>query len=127
MVDSAWCMVDHDSLDVLCTQATRGAAIHHTCRVSVGVDGVDAAVCARLAQQGGASVRRLDADHANPRRRWIELGMPQYPTSDENQQILDASEMAPEPLKVRKNSPLLSLPPPVLSIAASGCYVRSVM
>ena len=57
-------------------------------------------MCERLAKKGGATVRRLDADHANPRRRWIELGMPQYPTAAENTEILGASEMVPEPLKV---------------------------
>ena len=85
---------------IVYSQATRGAPIHSACRASVAVRGVDAAVCERLAKKDGATVRRLDADHANPRRRWIELGMPQYPTADENKEILGASEMVPEPLKV---------------------------
>lgn len=38
-----------------------------------------------------ASITRVDQDHANPKRRWIELGSPEYPTPAQLAEIERAS------------------------------------
>lgn len=40
---------------------------------------------------GPVSITRVDSMHANPKRKWIELGSPEYPTKDELALINDAS------------------------------------
>jgi xylan 1,4-beta-xylosidase len=42
-----------------------------------------------------ATVRVIDQEHTNPRGKWIELGMPAYPSPAEHAQIMAASEMVP--------------------------------
>jgi xylan 1,4-beta-xylosidase len=43
-------------------------------------------------------VIRIDADHANPRAAWEELGSPEYPTRRQLARISDASELREERL-----------------------------
>jgi xylan 1,4-beta-xylosidase len=47
---------------------------------------------------GRASLVRIDADHANPRRAWEQLGSPEYPTRRQLAEIADASELRTERL-----------------------------
>ena len=42
-------------------------------------------------------IERIDEDHANPRRLWVEMGEPKYPTPSQVQQLQDASRLAAEP------------------------------
>eukprot|EP01047_Picozoa_sp_COSAG01_P042741 COSAG01_NODE_3748_length_5737_cov_64.443597_5_plen_386_part_00 len=42
-----------------------------------------------------ANLRRIDEQHANPRQTWIDMGMPQYPSRAQNEQIAAASHMPP--------------------------------
>lgn len=45
-----------------------------------------------------ARVRLLDEDHSNPRRRWVEMGSPEYPTRRQLRDIAEASEVENRPL-----------------------------
>ena len=44
-----------------------------------------------------AYVERIDEDHANPRRRWQEMGEPEYPSRSEVEQLETASRLVKEP------------------------------
>ncbi|MBN2221264.1 MAG: cellulase family glycosylhydrolase [Vallitaleaceae bacterium] len=45
------------------------------------------------------SIRRIDAEHSNPKKKWQELGSPQYPTTKELELIKNASELEVEKLE----------------------------
>ena len=45
-----------------------------------------------------AYIERIDEDHANPRRRWRELGEPEYPSRAQVEQLDAASRLVKEPL-----------------------------
>jgi xylan 1,4-beta-xylosidase len=49
-----------------------------------------------------ATTRTIDAAEANPRAKWIELGMPGYPSPDEHTQILAASELVPRTVPLQQ-------------------------
>jgi hypothetical protein len=54
-----------------------------------------------VALSGPVAVTRVDAVHANPKQRWLDLGGPEYPTRDELAEIERASvpvvsELTPE-------------------------------
>ena len=40
-----------------------------------------------------ATIARVDAQHANPKQKWIDLGSPAYPTRQELVQIEQASDI----------------------------------
>eukprot|EP00039_Didymoeca_costata_P003397 m.67388 g.67388 ORF g.67388 m.67388 type:complete len:661 (+) comp11885_c0_seq2:62-2044(+) len=44
-----------------------------------------------------ASIRRIDETHANPLMAWIDMGMPDYTTNEQNAAILNASQLVTEP------------------------------
>jgi xylan 1,4-beta-xylosidase len=46
--------------------------------------------------KGLAFAQRIDADHANPKRHWFELGCPEYPDQDTLRMVLKSSEMTQE-------------------------------
>jgi xylan 1,4-beta-xylosidase len=50
-----------------------------------------------------ARIRRIDEDHANPYREWVELGRPEYPTRRQLRRIDEASELVDEPLKLERD------------------------
>ena len=45
-----------------------------------------------------ACIERIDEDHANPRRRWREIGEPEYPSRSQVEQLEAASRLVKEPL-----------------------------
>lgn len=47
------------------------------------------------------SVRRIDEMHTSPKAMWQKLGMPQWPTAEENARIFDASIMQKEKLPIK--------------------------
>jgi xylan 1,4-beta-xylosidase len=47
-----------------------------------------------------ASVRRIDAEHANPKRLWLEMGSPEYLNAAQRQSLAAASVSARTPLPV---------------------------
>ena len=50
-----------------------------------------------------ARLRRIDADHANPYREWVELGSPEYPTRRQLRRIEEASELVEESLTLDRD------------------------
>jgi xylan 1,4-beta-xylosidase len=51
---------------------------------------------------GPASIARVDAQNANPRQTWIDLGSPEYPTPRELTRIEKASHVLPDVLNVEE-------------------------
>jgi xylan 1,4-beta-xylosidase len=43
-----------------------------------------------------ASITRIDEDHANPKRLWVEMGRPEYLTGSEVVELQEASELVVE-------------------------------
>jgi xylan 1,4-beta-xylosidase len=56
-----------------------------TATLTVSVSGV--------APNAKARVQRIDEDHANPYREWLDLGSPEYPTRPQLRALNDASEL----------------------------------
>lgn len=50
-----------------------------------------------------ATVERVDAGRANPKRCWQALGSPEYPAPDEIQAMMEASQMSAEPVEVERS------------------------
>lgn len=67
-----------------------------------------------------ARIRRIDADHANPRRRWLEMGSPEYPNPAAVEELYGASAMPSVENAFRRDGSTLlvevALPP--LAVAA---------
>ena len=49
-------------------------------------------------------MRRIDQDHTAPKDKWLELGLPQWPTAEQNAQIFDASIMQKEKLPLTRGA-----------------------
>jgi xylan 1,4-beta-xylosidase len=61
----------------------------------------EAAVLVRGLPAGAtAALRRIDEDHCNPWGRWIEMGSPEYPSSGQLAELMEASELRVEPLSL---------------------------
>jgi xylan 1,4-beta-xylosidase len=58
-------------------------------RVRVRLDGAPEA--------SGATITRIDAEHANAKARWIELGRPAYPSASQVDDLHEASRLVAEP------------------------------
>lgn len=56
------------------------------------------------------SIRRVDAEHANPKQKWVDMGSPEYPTPEQLATIEKASCIVSESLDVQ--------------IHADGCALR---
>ena len=67
-----------------------------------------------------ATVRRIDADHANPRRRWLEMGSPDYLSAQMVGELeaQSRSEAAPQPFTFRDGTLEVEIRMPPLSVAA---------
>ncbi|MFW6069164.1 MAG: GH39 family glycosyl hydrolase, partial [Chloroflexota bacterium] len=67
------------------------------------------------AQPASAVVRRIDADHANPRRTWEEMGRPRYLNQYQVSELKVASQLHGEPLACKEQdggvSVTLAVPP----------------
>ena len=90
------------------SQATVGAPIAESCTIDVTIatgagaesDGPDGGGAATL--QG--SIRRIDETNTAPKATWLAQGMPQWPSTEQNQAIFAASIMQKEKLPVVKNA-----------------------
>jgi len=69
---------------------------------------------------GSAAIRRIDEDHANARRRWQELGAPEYPESAELEELHAASHLTDEAqsFRCRDGTVELDVTMPPLGVAA---------
>ncbi|RVA81913.1 beta-xylosidase, partial [Mesorhizobium sp. M7A.F.Ca.US.006.04.2.1] len=67
-----------------------------------------------------ASVQQIDADHANAKRRWEEMGKPEYLDPATVDELNDVSELRSEPVATESEAGTLSLKVtlPPLSVAA---------
>jgi len=52
-------------------------------------------------EPASAHVKRIDEDHANPRRSWEEMGAPEYLSRAQLDELQDASELKREPVDFR--------------------------
>ncbi len=50
-----------------------------------------------------AAITIIDEDNTNPKRRWVELGCPEYPSAAELQEILEASALESSKLEIEYN------------------------
>jgi xylan 1,4-beta-xylosidase len=50
-----------------------------------------------------ATIERIDDDHANAKRRWLEMGAPEYPNPDEMEELHAASMLRAEPCRVARD------------------------
>jgi xylan 1,4-beta-xylosidase len=64
---------------------------------------------ARCAPPNGAYIQRIDAEHANPKRLWQELGSPRYPDTRQVELLDAASVCVPEPIASRYEEQTLEL------------------
>lgn len=55
---------------------------------------------AGITDSATATISRIDADHANPKQKWIDLGSPMYPDQKELDQINQSSVLISEPQKI---------------------------
>ena len=64
--------------------------------------------------------------HARRRKKWIELGMPQWPSSEQNDQIRVASELVEEPLEMQGAGDMwdASIALPAQAVAGVTCTVH---
>ncbi len=62
-----------------------------------------------ITRPGPISIARIDQDHANPKKKWMELGSPEYPTEAELVEMETASQVLPEVLEVKVSEAGMSL------------------
>jgi len=55
---------------------------------------------AGIAEYTTAKISRIDAEHVNPKQKWINLGSPMYPNKVQLAQIEEASRIVIEPLTI---------------------------
>jgi xylan 1,4-beta-xylosidase len=58
-----------------------------------------------------AMMHRIDEDNANPLRAWKAMGSPAVPSREQLTQLMAASEVIPQPLKVTDGACTVMLPP----------------
>jgi xylan 1,4-beta-xylosidase len=68
--------------------------------VTIRVNISSIAGAAGVARAATATVRRIDSQHANPRRVWEAMGSPRHLTPLQKQTLLNASELVDEPVAV---------------------------
>lgn len=51
-----------------------------------------------------AYIARIDTEYANPKRKWIELGSPEYPSHKEIEEITKASQLFYDNIQIEQNS-----------------------
>jgi xylan 1,4-beta-xylosidase len=103
------------AIALLYNQAERGDPIA-PCAVELTPLGVD--LSGASSGEDAASVWRIDQTHANPKAKWESIGMPQWPSDAQNQQIFQASVLVPEALVIGEGGDAvkLSLPPQGIAV-----------
>lgn len=100
----------HATVEVLATKTARqsdwrnGVQLlitnHHVPLAPIAEEAVTVVLSGLAATH--ATLTRIDADHANPKRRWEELGSPEYPDAATIAELVAASRMTPEELTGRQ-------------------------
>jgi xylan 1,4-beta-xylosidase len=67
-----------------------------------------------------ARIQRIDEEHANPKRLWLELGQPEYLTREQVDQLEEASQLVTEtqPISFHDGSVFLKANLPAHAVAA---------
>ena len=67
-----------------------------------------------------AKIRRIDADHANPKRLWLEMGQPEYLSGKDVERLEEASRLVDQKqsLSFHEGSIILKTSLPPLAVAA---------
>ena len=67
-----------------------------------------------------AKIRRIDADHANPKRLWLEMGQPEYLSGKDVERLEEASRLVDrkQSLSFHEGSIILKTSLPPLAVAA---------
>jgi xylan 1,4-beta-xylosidase len=67
-----------------------------------------------------AQIQRIDADHANPKALWEEMGQPEYLTRQDVEQLQEASRLVKErqPFRYKEGAVLLKMDLPPHAVAA---------
>jgi xylan 1,4-beta-xylosidase len=83
---------------------------------------------------GGAApsvviVERIDDDHANAKRCWLDMGKPEFPRSQQVEQLREASQMVREaqPWKYEEGTIILDLALPPHAVAAVTVQFASAL
>ena len=84
------CSVIHkdSSVTILLTNHTTPGHSIETEQISLRLDNAPEPI--------GASIRRIDHEHANAKRVWVEMGQPEYLTPKNVEQLQEASELVSE-------------------------------
>jgi xylan 1,4-beta-xylosidase len=107
-----WVVRRRDSVTVLLTNHALPRHLIKTQSVHVQLTG--------LLSPANVYVERIDNDHANAKRLWIEMGKPALPTERQVEQLHVASQIVREPLRWKYEAKTLhlKLPMPAQAIAA---------
>jgi xylan 1,4-beta-xylosidase len=113
----------HPTVDAWCVRGTESATVLLTNyalpRHPIAVETVRVSL-ANAQPPTGVTIRRIDSDHANAKRRWQEMGSPEYLSQAVVAELNGVSRSEPEPHPVELGAGELSfdvvLPP--LSVAA---------
>ena len=99
----------HPTLEVLATRRDHSIQVllynHNVPLAPIAAEAVHVALSGLTGPAAlQATVLRIDNDHANPKRRWQELGSPEYPNAAMVGELLRASELRPETLTSHRDS-----------------------
>jgi xylan 1,4-beta-xylosidase len=108
----AWTIKDVESATVLLTNY--GLPRHPIATESIHMTLIDAQSPTRV------TIRRIDADHANAKRRWQEMGSPKYPNAANIEELNTASlcRSEPHPFDFQGGTLDFDVTLPPLSVAA---------
>jgi xylan 1,4-beta-xylosidase len=90
---SAWAVRDGDTLMVLLINHAMPRHPISTAIAQITIAGAP--------QPRAAFVERIDADHANPRAAWVEMGQPKYLRPRQVEQLEATSRLVKEPIACR--------------------------
>ncbi len=88
---------------------------HNTPQAEIQTEAVQI-VLEGISADAVATIIRIDAKHANPKQKWIDLGSPAYPTAAELEEIAQASQLVSAKLAVEEGG-VLRFPMPPHSVA----------
>ena len=89
---------------LLFSQAAVGTQIAPICQINVSIKHPMGSTVGNSSQDKASlaqgTIRRIDQTHTAPKAVWLQQGMPQWPTAEQNQEIFAASIMRKEKIAV---------------------------
>ena len=89
---------------LLFSQNAVGAPIAPSCQINVSIDNLKGAIAYNSSQDRvevvRGTIRRIDKNNTAPKSVWLQQGMPQWPTAEQNQEMLAGSIMKKEKIDV---------------------------